>query len=353
MIDLHAERYRIVCDTDYGYGIVHVYSGMGGPQTFVHRTLDSLRDRVAELRESGAVRDLRCTYRAILRAEADSGFYGLTLAKPWPHYADTTLPLHGSAIHQWGLPIDADNLADPLVRFLAVPYAGDTYGASERDVLLLDTNREALQELASESPYDDPFGWLGGSWALDIDTEADPDIWEAVAGLEDYPCVSDEALSLAETEADAEDWQQWARSEFLDEVASALFDDPDGFVFDVEPDTVADSILWGAATSFGPLSESNLAEAARRFIGDDPIGTLAELYSDRMLRFEGIPHDEPILDAIPPSPNVEATARAIVERLHGECDADDPDAQNIAKAIAKAYDNADRTGRLPFPESTQ
>ena len=361
-IDLHAYRYRIVRDDAYGYALVRLYNGPHGAETFVCRTLEALRERVAELREDvDAVRDLRATYRHALDP---SGFYSATIAQPFDR--DDTLPASGYSIART-VPVSAEALADPASRFLFIPHAhADSYGQD----LLGRVNADALLALEADGETDgEGLGWIGDSLALDLDAEADPDVLEAVAGLESYPVVDEEALSEAEHEEDVQAWTDYGRSDALEALRKALdLDDLEGFTVDAEEGDDLDAGLLEAAHEQGRPSDEDGETIARRWIAAQSgqpwnvpeadrvrLGkpaALARLYESGALRFYS--DEEPVRATVPALLDEDENARNVVEVL-GEDAAgvEDEDVRRVAEALARVARANDRTAPLPFPGASE
>jgi len=82
-----------------------------------------------------------------------------------------------------------------------------------------------------------------GTFALAIHLRASAEVWECLEGLENYPCLDDEALSNLETEAEDEAWKDSVESDFRKDL---------GGHFDIDLDEVPAEPLY---TLFLALAE--------------------------------------------------------------------------------------------------
>lgn len=371
-VDLHAYRYRIVRDDAYGYALVRLYNGPHGAETFTPRTLEALRDRVAELRDVGAIPAARATWRNALAARV-LDLHSATLVRVWPEDVDGPLPTSGYSLREWGLPVTLENLQDPTVRALSVPFSSPDPTGHD---ILGRVNADALLALEAEDEASEGLGWIGGTLVLDLDEEAGPDVLDALLGLETYPVVDEEALSEAEHEEDVEAWEAWGRREALEALASALdLDEGRGWTVDAEDGDALDAALLEAAHEQGRPSEESGEAVAERFIRSlSPLafwpedkGTpwadhvaardrtgrpraLAFLVRVGALRLYFTTPEEPVRDRVPPSLDVDANARALADVLGEDATPEDEDVRRVAEALHALALEADRTGALPFPE---
>tara|TARA_R110002095_G_C4251957_1_gene240406 strand:+ start:2562 stop:3677 length:1116 start_codon:yes stop_codon:yes gene_type:complete len=365
-VDLHRERYRITTDSPVAPFLVTVYNGIGGDQTHTLRTLEDLRGLVAFLRDDGAVRNLRCTYRYALDAgQLDSA----TVAQPYD--VTDTLPVSGYSLART-LPATAENLRDPASRFLFIPHAhADSYGQD----MLGKVNADCIIELETADSYaDDGLGWIGDSLAVELDAEASPDVVDAIIGLETYPVVDDEALSAAEWAEDSESWEDWQRDDVAKALAEALkLSDLEAFTINVEKDSELDNELMTVASEQGRPSDESADDIAQRFIAAQsglgwraPTGTdwvqfqkdkkrlgatpaIAMLYDSGALRFAG--DDEPVRATVPALSDELTNAQTLVEMIGDNvATIDDDDVRRVAEALARVAFNNDRTQPLPFKD---
>lgn len=261
---IDAERYTIYDSLGQGWQVV---TESAYPKvTTDHPTIESLRERVAELREEGSERDIGVTYRKVLD---HSGWSEATLARPYDQ--EETLPACGHAMAQWGIPISREALADRSNRFLSIPHChADSWGQDH----LGKVNATAMFEL--EGPEFDGLGYIGDCLALDLDAEACPAIVEAIQALESYPVVDEEALSEYEFEEDCAQWEEWGESETLVALGKLLplvHSDcieilPHKREMDGEAITEFQSALWDTAREQGRSSDADAGDTAMRFLGE-------------------------------------------------------------------------------------
>jgi len=292
--------------------------------------------------------DEQKTFRQRFREEAGK-LYNIYLIRPYD--ASDKLPLPGYSIAKWGIEATEEAFDDQTIRFLDIPYA---HARFDHDLDLLGkTNCDALRELDET----DALGWINDSLlVLDLDAIATEPLADAILGLEDYPIVDEEALSMAELEEDDDCWEQWQRRDVCRELTKQ-------FGVPVESEgTELDDKLREAASQQGRSSEESddriienllCSMSPLPFWPDDPNVTHREHRRKRIesgkvptlafaLSCGAIVDDDeqPLADQLPNRGAIlsEVDAREALAKVLGEIEPDD--ANMLVAAMRFLYDKA-------------
>jgi hypothetical protein len=128
-------------------------------------------------------------------------------------------------------------------------YGRDSYGRdplSESNYAYLETNYEDYLIRVSYVNVD--------QWAIRADAEIPESLAEILAGLEDYPVIDEGDMSQLEWDLMAEDWEDWGRDEFRQEIANAHY-----------------VILYGQLPYAGPRAQTGRAD-----LDDTGVGALSD-----------------------------------------------------------------------------
>jgi len=230
------------------------------------------------------------------------------------------------------------NVPHERADYFTVDAAASCEANGESERILGESNREALRTECGDpdatlrefrGPYGSvtPMVLMSAPW--------DPNLFEMIAGLDDYPLADEEDFSRREWEACEEQWNDWGRRDFL----RALRMDVHGLDADMDAGSDADREAFSAVMERGSSPDDMDPERAADgySLADAIAAGIARRESDGtpavdVLRAEGM--------------DAERAARAL-----GWIDGDDMDLPE-ALAIVRARMIAKGNPPLPFKEAT-